>query len=174
MNTIEIKKENGVMVIIAPQNTKITESIVKDLNTIIDSNVKSAIIEIKKPTELIESVEPKKQRQQQKDKLPNSCYSVKFNGVVFNSSKMLENYTNTIKTLIQRDKSIIPIVKNILGEFAKTNLNDFTESTRKKAKIYEIADNLYLSTYSGTIMKKTHLEKISQAINVPITLEKIK
>jgi hypothetical protein len=137
----------------------------KELDTIIGSNIQSAVIEIKEPT---------KPKTQKKPKLPNSCYSVKFNGVEFNGSKMSENYANAIKTIIQNDNSIIPMVKNILREFTKTNINDFNESIRTKSKICKIADNLFLSTNSNTDIKKTHLEKISKAINIPIILEKIK
>lgn len=162
MNTVELKKglDGTVITFTLPNNTLIPSHVIKELEPIIRSNIQSAVIEIKKP---------KKQT-----KLPGSCYSVKFNGIEFNSPKMSHNYANAIKALIQNDNSIIPIVKNILGESVKTNPNDFTETMRTKAKIYVIADNLFLSTHSSTIMKKLNLEKISRAINIPIILEKIK
>ena len=162
MNTVELKKglDETVITFTLPNNTLIPSHVIKELEPIIRSNIQSAVIEIKKP---------KKQ-----NNLSSSCYSVKFNGFEFNNPKMSHNYANAIKALIQNDNSIIPIIKNILGESVKTNPNDFTESTKTKAKIHEIADNLFLSTHSSTIMKKLNLEKISRAINIPIILEKIK
>ena len=166
MDTIELQKENGFFYIKITPNTPLNKIFIspldEELENIIKSNIKKADIElngVKKP--------------EKKDKMPKTTYSIKFDDKVFDSLIMSENYLNAIRELIKDNKSIIPVVKNALRNFIKSDINDFSQKSFMKKAIHKISDNLYISTHSSSEVKRQHISNISKTTNIPIQIEKI-
>jgi len=166
MDTIELQKENGYFYIKITPNTPLNKIFVspldEELENIIKSNIKKADIElngVKKP--------------EKKHKMSKTTYSIKFDDKVFDSLIMSENYLNAIRELIKDNKSIIPVVKNVLRNFIKSDINDFSQKSFMKKAIHKISDNLYISTHSSSEVKRQHISNISKTTNIPIQIEKI-
>jgi hypothetical protein len=166
MSTIKLQKQDGGFFIGITPNTPLNKIFVspldKELENIIKSNIKKAEIELngtKKP--------------EKKDKMSKTTYSIKFDNKVFDSLIMSDNYLNAIRELIKDNKSIIPVVKNVLRNFIKSDINDFSEKSIMKKTIHKISDNLYISTHSSSEVKRQHISNISKATNIPIQIEKI-
>ena len=166
MNTIKLQKLDGGFFIGITPNTPLNKIFVppldRELDNIIKSNIKNAEIELNgvKKTE-------------KKDKLPKTTYSIKFDDKVFDSLKMSDNYLNAIRQLIKDNKSIIPVIKNVLKNFVKSDIKDFSGKSIMKKTIHKISDELYLSTHSSSEIKRQHIYNISKATNIPIQIEKI-
>jgi DNA replicative helicase MCM subunit Mcm2 (Cdc46/Mcm family) len=162
METITFRKDNDKIIITLPKNITFNSDMVKELDIIFKPNIMSGEIKINT-----------NERTELKNKLPKTTYSVRYDDKLFNSSKMSDNYLKAIKSLIQDNKSIIPVIKNILKNYIKTDINHFKNNSTRKNSVHKISDGLYISTYSSSQIKKEHLNKISEATNIPIYLEEL-
>lgn len=166
MSTIKLQKQDGGFFIEITPNTPLNKIFIspldKELENIIKSNIKNAEIELNGI-----------KNSGKKDKMSKTTYSIKFDDKVFDSLKMSDNYLNAIRELIKDNKSIIPVVKNVLSRFVKSDISHFSEKSIMKKTIHKISDNLYISTHSSSEVKRQHISNISKATNIPIQIEKI-
>jgi hypothetical protein len=99
----------------------------------------------------------------------------KFNGVDFNSDNVTENYIKFLKYFILTTNNFgtpgVFLVQKSLGKFFSFNAEGLSKSCRKKKQYEEIFKSCFVSTYTSTQKKITHINKILNSFPYELQFE---
>jgi hypothetical protein len=61
--------------------------------------------------------------------------------------------------------------KKVMGRYVEFNPNDFPKSVLQRGQYEQINDSFYLSTYSSTEIKISHIVDLCEFLDIPLELE---
>ena len=93
----------------------------------------------------------------------------KFVGKHYNSDVFTKNYRSFLSDLTT---SMGPkAFKKVLGRYIEFDPKDFPKSVLQRGQYEQINDSFYLSTYSSTETKISHIVDLCEFLDIPLELE---
>ena len=110
-------------------------------------------------------------KKNKQNKSPKTMYELCVMGKVYRNEKFVDTYKEFLRNILAVHS--YDTISEALNGFVKRDPQELSPCSRDKGCVVMLKEDIFLSTYSSTEMKKNHIKKICDSLNLPHSFSKM-